>query len=174
MAGPGPDHSYRLSDDERDEALVHLRTALAEGRLDFDEHENRSDAVLHAVTNTELVPLFEDLPLRLRPGAISAPHTGTAPAVPGPRHQAPVEHGTGDRRPDRAGHGGNMGGLIAWGGFLFFVWGLPTLVSGNVTGFLVFLGLFCMLVIGPGVGRHRRHRRRMGRGRPGGRDGIED
>ncbi|KOX18330.1 DUF1707 domain-containing protein [Nocardiopsis sp. NRRL B-16309] len=165
MAGPGPDHSYRLSDDERDEALAHLRTALSEGRLDFDEHGARSDAVMHAVTNTELVPLFEDLPPRLRPAAITGPEAaGAAPAVPGARGESPARRSAGDGRPDRSGHGVNVGGLVAWGGFLFFVWGLPTLVSGNVTGFLVFLGFFCMLVVGPGVGQHLKHRRRLDRG----------
>ncbi|GAB2526076.1 DUF1707 SHOCT-like domain-containing protein [Nocardiopsis aegyptia] len=175
MAGPGPDHSYRLSDDERDEALARLRTALSEGRLDLDEHESRSDTVLHAVTNTELVPLFEDLPPRLRPDAITAPEGSAAPAVPGPRQEAaPAERRAGDRRPDRSGHGVNVGGLVAWGGFLFFVWGLPTLVSGNVTGFLVFLGFFCMLVVGPAVGQHVKHRRRPEQGGQGRRGEIED
>ncbi|RKS10881.1 uncharacterized protein DUF1707 [Nocardiopsis sp. Huas11] len=167
--GPGPDHPYRISDDERDDALARLRTALSEGRLDFDEHESRSDAALHAVTNTDLLPLFDDLPSHLRPGAIVAPDdSGTAPAVTGAR--APVERPTKGGRPDTTGHGVNMGGLIAWGGFLFFVWGLPTLVQGNVVGFLVFLGFFCMLVAGPAVGQHLQHRRRSsgsGRGELG-------
>jgi hypothetical protein len=176
MAGPGPDRTFRLSDDERDEALARLRTALAEGRLDFAEHGTRSDAVMAAVTNTDLLPLFEDLPPALSPASISSPTaSATPPAVPEPRREAAVERITGDRRPDRAGHGVNVGGLVAWGGFLFFVWGLPTLVDGNVTGFLVFLGFFCMLVVGPGVGQHLQHRRKPGpdgRGGPRGRGEI--
>ncbi|MFV2196065.1 DUF1707 SHOCT-like domain-containing protein [Nocardiopsis sp. LOL_012] len=158
MAGPSPDHGYRLSDDERDEALEGLRKALEEGRLDLAEHESRSDAALRSVTSADLLPLFADLPEHLRPAPITAAPRGTV-AEKGAK--APAER-TGPK-----GRGVNIGGLAGWGGFLLFVWGLPTLISGNVTGFLVFLGFFCMLVVGPAVGQYLRNRRE------GGRDSIE-
>jgi hypothetical protein len=62
----------RASDADRDSVAHLLREALAEGRLDPDEHSDRLDAVYRAKTVGELVPLTEDLP-------------GTGPApVPAP------------------------------------------------------------------------------------------
>ncbi|WP_017571877.1 DUF1707 SHOCT-like domain-containing protein [Nocardiopsis halotolerans] len=146
MAGPDPDR-YRVSDDERDRALEQLRTALEEGRLDLDEHEARSAAALKAVTNLDLVPLFEDLPARLHPDFV----TGTAGTAPATREPAPVE-GSASKggEVDRRHRGPHLGPMIGWSGFLFLVWGLPAIMSGNGTSIAVFLGFFFLLVV-PGL-----------------------
>jgi Domain of unknown function (DUF1707)/Cell wall-active antibiotics response 4TMS YvqF len=52
----------RASDADRDSAAAVLNNALAEGRLTFEEHSERLDAVYAARTHAELVPLLEDLP----------------------------------------------------------------------------------------------------------------
>ncbi|WP_150246224.1 DUF1707 SHOCT-like domain-containing protein [Nocardiopsis quinghaiensis] len=157
MAGPEPDR-YRISDDERDRALEQLRTALEEGRLDIDEHESRSTAALNAVTNLDLVPLFEDLPTRLRPGSVTVADD-TAPAT---REPAPVKKGSSKHgEVDRKDRGPNLGGLIGWAGFLFFVWGVPTIMSGSVTAIAVFLGFF-LLLVAPGLTTAIVRRRRGG------------
>jgi hypothetical protein len=58
-----PEHGrMRASDADRDSVAHRLREALAEGRLDPDEHSERLDAVYRAKTLGELVPLTEDLP----------------------------------------------------------------------------------------------------------------
>ncbi|MFV2195803.1 DUF1707 SHOCT-like domain-containing protein [Nocardiopsis sp. LOL_012] len=68
----------RASDADRDSVAHRLREALAEGRLDPDEHSERLDAVYRAKTLGELVPLTEDLP---------APDEGTGSvAVPADFH----------------------------------------------------------------------------------------
>ncbi|SIO88356.1 DUF1707 domain-containing protein [Nocardiopsis sp. JB363] len=52
----------RASDADRDSVAHRLREALAEGRLDPDEHGDRLDAVYRAKTLGELVPITRDLP----------------------------------------------------------------------------------------------------------------
>ena len=69
---PGPER-MRASDADRDAVAHRLRDALAEGRLDIDEHNERLDATYRSKTVGELVPLTEDLP--------EAP-SDTAPAMP--------------------------------------------------------------------------------------------
>ncbi|MBR8740434.1 DUF1707 domain-containing protein [Nocardiopsis sp. MG754419] len=61
---PHEDDSARMraSDADRDAVAHSLREALAEGRLDPDEHADRLDAVYRAKTLGELVPLTRDLP----------------------------------------------------------------------------------------------------------------
>ncbi|CAM5267283.1 hypothetical protein GCM10010329_02550 [Streptomyces spiroverticillatus] len=66
--------ALRASDADRDRVADILREALAEGRLDAEEHGERIDAVYRAKTVAELEPLVRDLPA---PG-------GPAPA-PGPQ-----------------------------------------------------------------------------------------
>ncbi|MFE1170243.1 DUF1707 domain-containing protein [Nocardiopsis sp. NPDC058789] len=156
MAELEPGRSYRLSDTERDEALGKLRTAFEEGRLDTEEHDQRSDAALRAVNSADLVPLFDDLPTRLAPSAVAVPEPAapTSPAVP-------------DETTDEVSEkdkGVNVGGLLGWGGFLLLVWGTPSFVSGNVYAITVFLGFFCLMVIGPLVGQlvAQRRRRELG------------
>jgi hypothetical protein len=70
----------RASDAERDRIADILREALAEGRLDADEHSERLDRVYAAKTLGELEPLVRDLPLG-RAGA-------AAPAAPAARPYA--------------------------------------------------------------------------------------
>ncbi|AOT59077.1 hypothetical protein A4G23_01908 [Streptomyces rubrolavendulae] len=58
-AGPG---AMRASDTEREAVAERLRDALAEGRLDMAEFDERLDAAYRAKTHGELVPLVRDLP----------------------------------------------------------------------------------------------------------------
>ncbi|OEU85456.1 hypothetical protein DB35_14730 [Streptomyces abyssalis] len=77
--------SVRASDADRDRIADILREALAEGRLDAEEHAERIDAVYGAKTMGELEPLVRDLPAG-RAGSEAAPASGpdryewTAPA----------------------------------------------------------------------------------------------
>ncbi|GGU36998.1 DUF1707 SHOCT-like domain-containing protein [Streptomyces lavendofoliae] len=64
--------ALRASDADRDRIADILRDALAEGRIDTEEHAERVDAVYRAKTLGELEPLVRDLPAA-RPGP-SAPH----------------------------------------------------------------------------------------------------
>jgi hypothetical protein len=52
----------RASDSEREETVVRLREAAAEGRLTVEELGTRIDAAYAATTQAELEPLTEDLP----------------------------------------------------------------------------------------------------------------
>ncbi|TXS56714.1 DUF1707 domain-containing protein [Streptomyces sp. t39] len=57
-----PEQAMRASDADRDRIADILRDALAEGRLDAEEHSERIDAVYRAKTLGELEPLVSDLP----------------------------------------------------------------------------------------------------------------
>jgi hypothetical protein len=52
----------RIGDAERDQATTYLREALAQGRLDQAEFDERVDRALRAKTQADLDPLFRDLP----------------------------------------------------------------------------------------------------------------
>ncbi|MGW6917235.1 DUF1707 SHOCT-like domain-containing protein [Kitasatospora sp. NPDC054939] len=54
--------AVRVSDVDRDRALAALAAALAEGRLDAQEHTARSQAALQARTADDLAALTADLP----------------------------------------------------------------------------------------------------------------
>ncbi|MEU8822541.1 DUF1707 domain-containing protein [Streptomyces sp. NPDC048636] len=63
VAHAAPAHApLRASDADRDRIADILREALAEGRLDPEEHAERIDAVYRAKTLGELEPLIRDLP----------------------------------------------------------------------------------------------------------------
>lgn len=62
----------RASDSEREQIAERLREAVAEGRLDMTEFEERLDAAYRAKTRGELEPLVRDLP---RPAGSQAPQT---------------------------------------------------------------------------------------------------
>ncbi|GAA2093918.1 DUF1707 SHOCT-like domain-containing protein [Actinomadura alba] len=61
--------AMRVSDMERDEVLVRLHTAFAEGRLSDAELDERTASVLAARTRPELDLLLADLPPAAAPGA---------------------------------------------------------------------------------------------------------
>lgn len=77
----------RASDADRDRVADILREALAEGRLDAEEHSERIDAVYRAKTLGELEPLVRDLPA-------GRPQEAAATASVEYRAQAPAS-GTG-------------------------------------------------------------------------------
>lgn len=54
----------RLSDAERTDAVNDLAQALGEGRLSMDEFEERTDAVMQAMTRRELADVFMDIPTK--------------------------------------------------------------------------------------------------------------
>ncbi|MET9829825.1 DUF1707 domain-containing protein [Streptomyces sp. NPDC006385] len=59
----------RASDADRERVAEVLRDALAEGRLDMEEFEERLDATYQARTYGELAPITRDLPV----GAVAVP-----------------------------------------------------------------------------------------------------
>ncbi|MEW2546058.1 DUF1707 domain-containing protein [Streptomyces sp. NPDC047002] len=74
-AAPVAPGAIRASDADRDRVADILRDALAEGRLDADEHSERVDAVYRAKTVGDLEPLVGDLPA----GAGGAPRPAAGP-----------------------------------------------------------------------------------------------
>ncbi|WP_168712552.1 DUF1707 domain-containing protein [Streptomyces sp. A0958] len=93
----------RASDAERERIAEILREAVAEGRLEMEEFDQRLDRAYKARTHGELEPLVRDLP---RAGSSSAP------AAVQPRS------GSAARWPERIGRPATSGGAFAfWGGF---------------------------------------------------------
>ncbi|WP_267243824.1 DUF1707 SHOCT-like domain-containing protein [Streptomyces sp. PR69] len=97
----------RASDAERERVAERLRDAVAEGRLDMQEFEERLDAAYKARTHGDLEPLVRDLPAAADPGA----GDGGSQIAP-----------TGDRSP--GGWARRIGGtatsrwaFACWGGF---------------------------------------------------------
>ncbi|MFF8411785.1 DUF1707 SHOCT-like domain-containing protein [Streptomyces omiyaensis] len=78
-----PQGSLRASDADRDRIADILAEALAEGRLDAEEHAERVEAVYRAKTVGELEPIVRDLPAA--PGRTeAAPRPEPVPAAYGP------------------------------------------------------------------------------------------
>ncbi|MFI9624911.1 DUF1707 domain-containing protein [Streptomyces sp. NPDC052042] len=96
----------RASDAERERIAETLREAVAEGRLEMEEFEQRLDAAYKARTYGELEPLVRDLPA---PGTMAAP-SGTSPQR--------AATGSELRWADRVGKPATSGGAFAFfGGF---------------------------------------------------------
>lgn len=77
------DDSMRISDADREAAVRLLGEQFAEGRLDKDEFDERSDAAWSARTWGDLDPLFLDLPVRSPRTPAPVPTGG--PHAPAPR-----------------------------------------------------------------------------------------
>lgn len=74
----------RIGDGEREQAVTHLGTAFAEGRLDLAEYDERVASAYSAKTASDLLQLTADLPLATREhpaqpaaGAVVTPQRGT-------------------------------------------------------------------------------------------------
>ncbi|MDT9701536.1 DUF1707 domain-containing protein [Streptomyces sp. P17] len=63
----------RASDADRERVAEVLRDALAEGRLDMEEFEERLDATYKARTYGELTPITRDLPVSLSVDLVKGP-----------------------------------------------------------------------------------------------------
>lgn len=74
--GPAEPAGIRASDADRDRIADILREAMAEGRLDAEEHSERIESVYRAKTMGELEPLVRDLP---SPGPSGRP-SGASPS----------------------------------------------------------------------------------------------
>ncbi|TXR95701.1 DUF1707 and DUF2154 domain-containing protein [Streptomyces sp. col6] len=93
----------RASDAERERVAEILREAVAEGRLEMEEFDQRLDSAYKARTHGELEPLVRDLPAAGSPSA--------SPAVQG-------RSGSAARWSERIGKPATSGGAFAfWGGF---------------------------------------------------------
>ncbi|WP_411079464.1 DUF1707 domain-containing protein [Streptomyces sp. cmx-18-6] len=96
----------RASDAERERIAELLREAVAEGRLEMDEFEQRLDTAYKARTHGELEPLVQDLPA---PGSAVARVGSSAPAP---------ARGSAANWPARVGGAATSKGAFAfWGGF---------------------------------------------------------
>src|SRR5689334_7935487 len=73
-----PDGSWRISDSDREAAAQALGEHYATGRLDKAEYDERVERAWAARTNTELFPLFADLPA---PRGTVVPARETVPSV---------------------------------------------------------------------------------------------
>ncbi|WEO97165.1 DUF1707 domain-containing protein [Streptomyces sp. FXJ1.172] len=103
---PAPVPDLRASDADRERVAEALRDALAEGRLDMTEFEERLEAAYKARTYGELAPLTRDLP------------TAAAPAPPAPVSftKAPAQSGSWASR-IVGGEGSSTGGVAVLSGF---------------------------------------------------------
>ena len=81
---PGDPALLRVSDADRHTIAEILREAAGEGRLDFEELDERLEATYAAKTYADLVPITADLPMTA-PGAPPAPRP-TASSLPAARH----------------------------------------------------------------------------------------
>ncbi|MFE5806889.1 DUF1707 domain-containing protein [Streptomyces sp. NBC_01232] len=68
----------RASDADRDRVVERLRDAVAEGRLDMEEFEERLEAAYKSRTYAELEPLTQDLPAPTGPSSHPAAVAGSA------------------------------------------------------------------------------------------------
>jgi hypothetical protein len=83
----------RIGDQERDGAVSALGEHYAAGRLTKEEYDERSEVAWKARTNSDLAPLFVDLPPLGQAGrSLAAPRQATAlptwPPQPSPRRSA--------------------------------------------------------------------------------------
>ncbi|PVC96732.1 hypothetical protein DBP19_10675 [Streptomyces sp. CS090A] len=95
----------RASDAERERIAELLREAVAEGRLEMDEFEQRLETAYTARTHGELEPLVRDLPA---PGTAVAPVGASAPPLRGSAANWPARIGS---------TATSKGGFALWGGF---------------------------------------------------------
>jgi hypothetical protein len=76
-------NQLRISDSDRHQVAELLRQAAGEGRIDFDELDERLEAAYAAKTYADLVPITADLPTRATgSGPLPQPRPATTPPVP--------------------------------------------------------------------------------------------
>jgi hypothetical protein len=81
---PGDHLSIRISNEDRERVAQILHNAMAEGRLEVAELEERLDAVYAAKTFGDLEPITRDLPVQSTSPALQPPRMPQPHAVPSP------------------------------------------------------------------------------------------
>jgi hypothetical protein len=77
---PG-NRDYRIGDAERQEAMDVLGKHFTAGRLDITEYDNRLASITNAVMQSDLAPIFADLPPLVSPSPTPPPSVGPAAAT---------------------------------------------------------------------------------------------
>ena len=77
---PG-NRDYRIGDAERQEAMDVLGKHFTAGRLDITEYDNRLASITNAVMQSDLAPIFADLPPLVSPYPTPPPSVGPAAAT---------------------------------------------------------------------------------------------
>nr|WP_206314577.1 DUF1707 domain-containing protein [Streptomyces coryli] len=116
---PAAEAELRASDKDRDRVAEILREALAEGRLDAEEHSERIDRVYAAKTHGELEPLVRDLPaVGARPASEPAPaaYTGAPHSAVPPEATNLVAIFSGASRKGRWRAGSRINAFALFGG----------------------------------------------------------
>jgi hypothetical protein len=79
----------RIGDHERDAAVAALGEHYAAGRITKEEYDERSELAWKARTNSDLAPLFLDLPPVGRPQGLTGPSTQGGSSRGRARRQSP-------------------------------------------------------------------------------------
>jgi hypothetical protein len=86
---PRDPSTLRISDDDRHKVAEVLRQAAGEGRIDFDELEERLEAAYGAKTYGDLVPITADLPAQGTARTVTPrPAQSQSSPVPATRHES--------------------------------------------------------------------------------------
>lgn len=112
-----PHPQLRITNQDREQAVEHIKAAFAEGRLDKDEMDQRLELAMNARTHGDLAPILRDLqPARYAPPAAAArPYAhGYAPPYTG------VPNG-GERVAASAAHLLTLCGLVVIGPLLMLI-----------------------------------------------------
>lgn len=115
-----PHAQLRVTNQDREQVVEHVKTAFAEGRLDKFEMDERLDQAMTARTHADLTPIMTDLygsraAAYLPPAPLATaglPHAGGADAPPA---------GTGDRVGAGAAHLLSLCGLFVIGPLLMLL-----------------------------------------------------
>ena len=83
-------NQLRISDSDRHQVAEVLRHAAGEGRIDFDELDERLEAAYAAKTYADLVPITADLPTRVTSSVTLPQPRATTPPVPAATYSSSI------------------------------------------------------------------------------------
>jgi hypothetical protein len=101
LSGPAGDGLMRVSDSDREQATEVLREAAGQGRISFDELDERLEAAYAAKTYADLATVTRDLPQPARPLSPAARATQVSRIGGTPRSKFSVAVMSGARRMGR-------------------------------------------------------------------------
>jgi Domain of unknown function (DUF1707) len=119
------DRPIRASDQERESVVDVLRDAFTDGRLTFDEFEQRTAAAYAAKTWTDLGELTSDLPAQFWPGGTTPPSPPDEALLGAGFNRVPVPAPA--LRPHRARRGRPFDRVLP----VLFVWILISAAAGS-------------------------------------------